>query len=111
MRLAGTDLNLDLELSLSPVIQELVRTQVCLPNLKLLVHRIAVVTLPEVDDVDGNEAFKLTLTDGDKTIQGMKPLSLFMCFSVLIYYHQRSLSAESTKHSTTPIFVRVPMSS
>ncbi|KAL8896792.1 MAG: hypothetical protein Q9192_002914, partial [Flavoplaca navasiana] len=71
MRLAGTDIDLDLELSLNPVIQELVRTQVCLPNLKLLVHRIAVVTLPEVDELDGNEAFKLTLTDGEKTIQAL----------------------------------------
>ena len=75
MRLAGTDIDLDLELSLNPVIQELVRTQVCLPNLKLLVHRIAVVTLPDVDELDGNEAFKLTLTDGEKTIQGVILLS------------------------------------
>ncbi|KAI4283364.1 MAG: hypothetical protein L6R38_002214 [Xanthoria sp. 2 TBL-2021] len=71
MRLAGTDIDLDLELSLNPVIQELVRTQVCLPNLKLLVHRIVVVTLPGVDELGGNEAFKLTLTDGEKTIQAL----------------------------------------
>ncbi|CAL8581510.1 hypothetical protein XPA_007199 [Xanthoria parietina] len=71
MRLAGTHIDLDLELSLNPVIQELVRTRVCLPNLKLLVHRIGVVTLPDLDELDGNEAFKLTLTDGDKTIQAL----------------------------------------
>ncbi|KAL8862393.1 MAG: hypothetical protein Q9178_001402 [Gyalolechia marmorata] len=71
MRLAGTDTDLDLELSLNPVIQELVRTRVCLPNLKLLVEQVVVVTLPELDELSGNEAFKLTLTDGDKTIQAL----------------------------------------
>ncbi|KAL8813921.1 MAG: hypothetical protein Q9223_006817 [Gallowayella weberi] len=71
MRLAGTDTDLDLELRLDPVIQELVRTQVCFPNLKLLVDKILVVTLPEVHELSGNEAFKLTLTDGEKTIQAL----------------------------------------
>ncbi|KAL8695700.1 MAG: hypothetical protein Q9224_003227 [Gallowayella concinna] len=73
MRFAGTDadLDLDLELRLDPVIQELVRTQVCFPNLKLLVDRIVVVNLPEVDELSGHEAFKLTLTDGEKTIQAL----------------------------------------
>ncbi|KAL8724251.1 MAG: hypothetical protein Q9181_006911 [Wetmoreana brouardii] len=71
MRLAGTETDLDLELSLKPVIQELVRTQVCFPNLKLLVDRIATVTLPEVDELSGNEAYKLTLSDGEKTIQAL----------------------------------------
>ncbi|KAL8674075.1 MAG: hypothetical protein Q9168_001510 [Polycauliona sp. 1 TL-2023] len=71
MRLAGTGIDLDLSLSLNPVIQELVRTQLVLPNLKLLVHRINVITLPELDELDGNEAFRLTLTDGDKTIQAL----------------------------------------
>ena len=75
MRLARTDTDLDLELSLNPVIQELVRTQVCLPNLKLLVEQLVVVTLPELDELSGNEAYKLTLSDGDKTIQGVwRPL-------------------------------------
>ncbi len=90
MRLAGTHIDLDLELSLNPVIQELVRTRVCLPNLKLLVHRIGVVTLPDLDELDGNEAFKLTLTDGDKTIQGAMPLLSSHPASLLIQYHQRS---------------------
>ncbi|KAL8803344.1 MAG: hypothetical protein Q9182_003232 [Xanthomendoza sp. 2 TL-2023] len=71
MRFAGTDLDLDLELRLDPVIQELVRTQVCFPNLKLLVDKILVVTLPEANELSGNEAFKLTLTDGEKTIQAL----------------------------------------
>lgn len=70
MRLAGTDTDIDLELCLKPVIQELVRTQVCFPNLKLLVDRIATVALPDVNELSGNEAYKLTLTDGEKAIQG-----------------------------------------
>lgn len=74
MRLADNDTDLDLELSLNPVIQELVRTQVCFPNLKLLLDKIVVVTLPDVDELSGNEAFKLTLTDGEKTIQGSRQL-------------------------------------
>ncbi|KAL8725878.1 MAG: hypothetical protein Q9166_007075 [cf. Caloplaca sp. 2 TL-2023] len=71
MRLPGTDEDLDLELSLTPVIQEVVRTQVCFPNLKLLVDKITVVVVPDVDELDGNEAYKLTLTDGEKTIQAL----------------------------------------
>lgn len=71
MRFTGTGLDLDLELCVKPVIQELVRTQVCFPNLKLLVDKIVVVTLSDVDELSGNEAYKLTLTDGEKTIQGI----------------------------------------
>ncbi|KAL8929016.1 MAG: hypothetical protein Q9208_001459 [Pyrenodesmia sp. 3 TL-2023] len=71
MRLAGADLGLDLELAVKPIIEELVRTQVCFPNLKLLVERIAVVIVPEVDELSGNEAYKLTLTDGEKTIPAL----------------------------------------
>lgn len=70
MKLAGIETDIDLELSVKPVIQEMVRTQVCFPNLKLLVDRIAIVTLLDVDELSGNEAYKLTLTDGEKTIQG-----------------------------------------
>lgn len=66
----GLDPTLDLELSVKPIIYELVRTQVCFPNLKLLVDKIVVVTVPDVDELSGNEAYKLTLTDGEKTIQG-----------------------------------------
>lgn len=72
MRLAGAAFDLDLELVVKPVIAELVRTQVCFPNLKLLVERIVVVVVPDVDELSGNEAYKLTLTDGEKTIQGMR---------------------------------------
>ncbi|KAL8747021.1 MAG: hypothetical protein Q9184_007663 [Pyrenodesmia sp. 2 TL-2023] len=71
MRLAGADLGLDLELAVKPVIEELVRTQVCFPNLKLLVERIDIVVVPEVDELTGNEAYKLTLTDGEKIIPAL----------------------------------------
>ncbi|KAI4179404.1 MAG: hypothetical protein L6R41_007863 [Letrouitia leprolyta] len=67
----GLDPTLDLELSVKPIIYELVRTQVCFPNLKLLVDKIVVVTVPDVDELSGNEAYKLTLTDGEKTIQAL----------------------------------------
>ncbi|KAI4170273.1 MAG: hypothetical protein LQ348_007134, partial [Seirophora lacunosa] len=70
MRFTGLAPDIDLDLSVKPVIHELVRTQVCFPNLKLLVDKIVVVTLPDVDELSGNEAYKLTLTDGEKTIQG-----------------------------------------
>lgn len=70
MKLAGIETDLDLELSVKPVIQEMVRTQVCFANLKLLVDKIAIITLPDVDELSGNEAYRLTLTDGQKTIQG-----------------------------------------
>ncbi|KAL8635681.1 MAG: hypothetical protein Q9228_006855, partial [Teloschistes exilis] len=71
MKLAGIETDLDLELSVKPVIQEMARTQVCFPNLKLLVDKIAIITLPDVDELSGNEAYKLTLTDGEKTIQAL----------------------------------------
>ncbi|KAL9025470.1 MAG: hypothetical protein Q9196_005712 [Gyalolechia fulgens] len=71
MRFTGNGLDLDLELSVTPVIHELVRTQVCPPNLKLLVDKIVVVTLPDVDELSGNEAYRFTLTDGEKTIQAL----------------------------------------
>ncbi|KAL8895051.1 MAG: hypothetical protein Q9207_008317 [Kuettlingeria erythrocarpa] len=68
---AAPDLDLDLELAVKPVIAEVVRTQVCFPNLKLLVERIVVVVVPDVDELSGNEAYKLVLTDGEKTIQAL----------------------------------------
>ncbi|KAL8707201.1 MAG: hypothetical protein Q9220_007734 [cf. Caloplaca sp. 1 TL-2023] len=71
MRLAGKNFDIDLELSLKPILQELVRTEVCFPNIKLLVDRIDIVTLPHVDEQKGNQAYKLILTDGEKTIQAL----------------------------------------
>ena len=60
--------------TLKPVIKELVRTQVCFSNLKLLVDKVSIVILPENQNTTSHEAFRLFLTDGEKTIQGMYPL-------------------------------------
>ena len=80
MKIAGIETDIDLELSLKPIIQELVRTQVCFSNLKLLVDRITTVIVPEADELSGNEAYKLVLTDGEKTIQGMM-IKLNICWA------------------------------
>ena len=57
-------------LVLKPVIKELARTQVCFPDIKLLVDRISIVTLAMNDRLKENQAYRLHLTDGEKTIQG-----------------------------------------
>ena len=59
--------------TLKPLIKELVRTQVCFPNLKLLVDKVTIVVLQEHETAAGNEAYRLFLTDGEKTIQGVYP--------------------------------------
>ncbi|MCJ1429659.1 hypothetical protein MMC29_007574 [Sticta canariensis] len=59
------------ELVLKPVIKELARTQVCFPDLKLLVDRISIVTLPSTEHTTVNEAYRLYLTDGERTIQAV----------------------------------------
>ena len=58
-------------MELTPIIKEIVRTEVCFPNIKLLVDRIFVDLLPHVKDQSKNEAFRLLLADGEKSIQGM----------------------------------------
>jgi len=57
-------------IELTPVIKEMVRTQVCFENIKLLVDRISIVPLSVVEDPLKNEAFRLLLTDGEVSIQG-----------------------------------------
>ena len=52
-----------------PIIRELVRTQVCFPNIKLLVDKISIVEIPS--DTSGLKAYRLYLTDREKTIQGL----------------------------------------
>ena len=54
---------------IKPIIAELVRTQVCFPNIKLLVDRIAIVKVPS--DPPGLEAYRMWLTDREKSIQGL----------------------------------------
>lgn len=64
------------ELNLKPVIKELARTQVCFPNVKLLVDRISIVTLPATKESTETKAFRLYLTDGDWNIQGNLSLAV-----------------------------------
>lgn len=58
-------------LALKPVIKELARTQVCFPDIKLLVDRISIVTLSLNEQSKENQAYRLYLSDGEKTIQGI----------------------------------------
>lgn len=53
-----------------PIIKELVRTEVCFPDLKLLVDKVYIVNLSNPDDQPSREAFRLYLSDGEKMIQG-----------------------------------------
>lgn len=64
------------DLILKPIIRELARTQVCFPNLKFLVDRISIVTLPRREQATENEAYRLYLTDGEKSIQGRSNIPL-----------------------------------
>ena len=54
-----------------PIIKELVRTQVCFPNIKLLVDKISTVKVSSATESSGLEAYCMYLTDGEKTIQGL----------------------------------------
>ena len=56
---------------IKPIIKELVRTQVCFPNIKLLVDKISTVKVPSATDSSGLEAYRMHLTDRQKTIQGL----------------------------------------
>ena len=56
---------------LKPIIKELVRTQVCFPNIKLLVDKISIVKVPSATDSSSLEAYLMYLTDREKTIQGL----------------------------------------
>ena len=56
---------------LKPIIKELVRTQVCFPNIKLLVDKISIVKVPSAIDSSSLEAYLMHLTDRQKTIQGL----------------------------------------
>lgn len=54
-----------------PIIKELVRTQVCFPNIKLLVDKISIVKVPSATESSSLEAYLMYLTDREKTIQGL----------------------------------------
>ena len=54
-----------------PIIKELVRTKVCFPKIQLLVDRILLATVAEQEDGRPKEAFRLYLSDGEKSIQAL----------------------------------------
>ena len=54
-----------------PVLQEIVRTQVCFPNVSLLVDNVVITPVGEATLTTKNETFRLFLTDGEKTIQAL----------------------------------------
>ena len=58
-----------------PIIKELVRTQVCFPNIKLLVDKISRLKVSSATESSDLEAYRLYLTDREKSIQG-----LYTCF-------------------------------
>ena len=66
MKPRGGDKSSVFSTDLKPVIAEVARTEVCFPDIKLLVENI---TLEKVSGAD-TWAFRLWLTDGEKFIQG-----------------------------------------
>lgn len=56
---------------IKPIIKELVRTQVCFPNIKLLVDKISTVKVPSAAESSSLQAYRMYLTDREKTIQGL----------------------------------------
>lgn len=60
-------------LVLKPCIAEMLCTQVCPVQPVLLIDRVIVTTYPDRREDDGYaKAYRLCLTDGKRTIQGMK---------------------------------------
>lgn len=63
--------------ALKPIVKELVRTQVCFPNIQLLLDRIMVAKVGEPADRGETEAFRLYLSDGEKSIQALVKRRLY----------------------------------
>ena len=55
---------------IKPVIEEIIRTQVCFANIRLEVERISIVPVPTSDEAEEKQAFRLRLSDGEKSILG-----------------------------------------
>ena len=68
-----------------PIIKELVRTQVCFPNIKLLVDRISTVKVPSATESPDLEAYRMYLTDREKTIQGLNICYICPIKTLLIF--------------------------
>ncbi len=59
-------------INVRPIIRELVRTNLCFPDIQLLVDRICTVKLPPLDDAERSQAaYSLYLTDRVKSIQAV----------------------------------------
>ena len=56
--------------ALKPIIKELIRTEVCPAVLKFLVDKIVIISYPSSNGATLG-AYRLWLTDGQKSIQGM----------------------------------------
>ena len=67
----------DLVSYIKPIIKELVRTQVCFPNIKLLVDKIYTVKVSPATESSGLKAYLMYLTDRHKTIQGSSSLHIY----------------------------------
>ena len=74
--LARTSHDEDSASYIKPIIKELVRTQVCFPNIKLLVDKISIVKVSSATESSGLEAYRMYLTDREKTIQGLSIYNL-----------------------------------
>ncbi len=59
--------------TIKPVIQELVRTQFCFPDIVLLVDKIIIARVSSANDSENVEAYRLYLTDREQSIQGSQP--------------------------------------
>lgn len=59
--------------TIKPVIQELVRTQFCFPDIVLLVDKIIIARISSANDSENVEAYRLYLTDREQSIQGSQP--------------------------------------
>ena len=55
--------------TLEPAIRELIRTEVCSKPLRLLVDKITIVRLSQLES-QKSETYRLWLSDGEKIIQG-----------------------------------------
>ena len=55
---------------IKPIIEEIIRTEVCFSNIRLEVDRIDIIPVPTPDSSEERQAFRLWLGDGEKTIQG-----------------------------------------
>ena len=58
--------------TIKPVINEMVRTQFCFPDIMLLVDKIIIAKIASKHDSSDVEAYRLYLTDQEKSIQGSR---------------------------------------